>query len=391
MKIVHICLYGPVTDGWNYQDNIIPKYQALDGNETTIIASKWIFNSKGKLELYDKSDYIYDGIRMIRLDLKIGKNINSKFKVYKNLYTTLLNISPDCIFIHNVSFIDIASIVKYAKKFNVLIYADNHCDFSNSGRNIISKYVLHRIIWRHYAQLINPYVKKFYGVLPARVDFLVNEYKIPREKTELLVMGADDDAVQFSINNKDRDIIRKKYNISKDDFLVMTGGKIDSFKTQTILLMDAISKIYNPHLKLIVFGSVEESLIESVQKFVDNERIYYIGWINASESYSYFSSCDLAVFPGRHSVFWEQVAGMGIPMLCKYWEGTTHVDCGGNVLFIYNDNVDEIIKKLNDIINDQNVYNKMKLVANSSKKYFSYRNISRRCIEEMNDEKVKTI
>ena len=41
-------------------------------------------------------------------------------------------------------------------------------------------------------------------------------------------------------------------------------------------------------------------------------------------------------------MFWEQVAGMGIPMVCKYWEGTTHVDCGGNVKFLYRDSVEEI-------------------------------------------------
>ena len=27
MKVTHICLAGPVTDGWNYQDNLLTKYQ----------------------------------------------------------------------------------------------------------------------------------------------------------------------------------------------------------------------------------------------------------------------------------------------------------------------------------------------------------------------------
>ena len=44
--------------------------------------------------------------------------------------------------------------------------------------------------------MINPYVNKFYGVLPARVDFLINEYKLPKNKVELLVMGADDDCIE---------------------------------------------------------------------------------------------------------------------------------------------------------------------------------------------------
>ena len=42
MKIVHLCLCGPVTDGWNYQDNILPKYHKLMGHNTTIVTSEFI-------------------------------------------------------------------------------------------------------------------------------------------------------------------------------------------------------------------------------------------------------------------------------------------------------------------------------------------------------------
>ena len=32
MKVVHICLGGPVTDGWNYQDNLLTKYMKKNGH-----------------------------------------------------------------------------------------------------------------------------------------------------------------------------------------------------------------------------------------------------------------------------------------------------------------------------------------------------------------------
>lgn len=54
---------------------------------------------------------------------------------------------------------------------------------------------------------IEPYVKKFYGVLPARVDFLIDVYNLPKEKCELLVMGADDDLVK----KNEKPEIRKKF------------------------------------------------------------------------------------------------------------------------------------------------------------------------------------
>ena len=49
MKVTHICLAGPVTDGWNYQDNLLTKYQEKLGYDVSIITSEWIWTEKGKL------------------------------------------------------------------------------------------------------------------------------------------------------------------------------------------------------------------------------------------------------------------------------------------------------------------------------------------------------
>lgn len=42
MKIVNDCLAGPVTDGWNYQDSLLTKFQKRNGNEVVIITSQYI-------------------------------------------------------------------------------------------------------------------------------------------------------------------------------------------------------------------------------------------------------------------------------------------------------------------------------------------------------------
>ena len=65
MKIVHICLCGPVTDGWNYQENKLTKYHKIMGLDVTMIASEWIWNSKGEMEQTAKKNYINnDGVRL---------------------------------------------------------------------------------------------------------------------------------------------------------------------------------------------------------------------------------------------------------------------------------------------------------------------------------------
>ncbi len=380
MKILHIMLGNFYIDNYSYQENYLPKYHKDQGHDVEIIASLFTFDENGKGTWLPKaSKYSSEyGIPVTRLDFKKIKTAR-RLRYYIGLEEELERIAPELIFIHGVQFRDIRIVADYCKKHpEVVVYADNHADFSNSATNWVSKHILHHIIWRRCAQIINPYVKKFYGVLPARVDFLVNEYKLPKEKVELLVMGADDELVESAAAPAVRQNIRKKYGLAEDDIVIMTGGKIDAFKTQTLLLMEAVHKIENPKVKLVVFGSVTPELKDKVDDLVDGNKVRYIGWVQAKDSYQHFAACDLAVFPGRHSVFWEQVVAQGIPMLVKRWAGTTHVNVCDNVLFLEQDSIEEIYQKTKDILAN---YKQYKTAAKEASKHFLYSKIAKRSIE----------
>lgn len=387
MKIIHICLCGPVTDNWTYQDNLLPKYHKRLGYDVSVITSEYIWNKNGELDVDYRNVYFNENnIKTIRIKTKYGTTVESKFKKYKNLYRTIWNENPDIIFVHGIQFFDVKEVIKYKKKNpDVKVFVDNHADFSNSATNWLSKNILHKLIWRYYAKSIEPYVIKFYGVLPARVDFLKDMYKIQEDKVDLLVLGADDDKVKEARKNNVKIEIRNMYDIKENDFLIITGGKIDFAKKQTLLLMKAIqilSKSYK-NLKLIVFGSVANDLKEELKDLVDDNNVQYIGWIKPEDSYNYFGAADLVVFPGRHSVFWEQVVGLGIPMVVKYWYGTTHIEIGGNCKYLYTDSVEEIKEVLENIINDGDEYKNMKLAAiTKGKEKFSYEKIAYRSIND---------
>ena len=382
MKIVHICLCGAMTDGFNYQENVITKYHRKLGYDVTIIASQWIWGTDGKLQKTERNNYLNaDGVKMIRLPIKNG-NVNNRLKIYTSLYESIEKEKPDILFIHDCQFLDITTIARYAKKHkNVRIYVDNHVDYSNGAHGWMSKNVLHRGLWRYCVKDIEPYVTTFYGVLPARVDFLKELYDIPAEKCKLLVMGADDELVEKTSSPIVKSRIRDKYQIKKEDFLIVTGGKIDKWKTQTLLLMQAV-QANKSNIRLIVFGSVTSELKNQVAALADGYKIQYVGWMNSEQSYEIFAAADLVVFPGRHSVFWEQVAGQGIPMIVKDWQGTHHIDLGGNVIFLQNDSVDEMEKMIEEIHNNPKLYKMMKECAETKgKDYFSYSNIAKRSLE----------
>lgn len=385
MKIAHICLVGGYTEGLNYQENNLIKYQAEDGHEVSLITTDHCYTEGVWGLCTTETDYINpDGVHIIRLPFAfpLPYNVNRQIGIFKGFKDTLERIRPDIIFVHNLQFQDNRKVASYKRKHpEVIVYADNHSDFSNSARNWFSRNTLYRFWWKPCAKAVEPYVKKFFGVMPSRVDFLQNVYGISADKTDLLIMGADDESVERAAEGEIQKAVREKYNLQPEDFLIVTGGKIDAFKTQTLLLMQAVQEIPQENLKLLVFGSIEEELKEKLLALCDGKKIQYIGWAKGEQSYEYFAAADLVVFPGRHSIYWEQVAAQGIPMICKYWEGTTHVDIGGNVEFLMEDSVAVIREKILELLNHPEKYEQMKRSAESDgRNAFSYRLIARKSV-----------
>lgn len=384
MRITHLCLACFFPDNYSYQENLLPKYHSKLNNEVEVIASTQSFDQYGKVCYLSKTGSYPNeyGIKVTRLAYQRNTSVGRKLRRYNGTYEALEAAASDVLFIHGCQFLDIDVVVKYLKKHPaVRVYVDNHADFSNSATNWMSRNILHKLIWKRCAHLIEPYATKFYGVLPARVKFLKEVYGLPAEKCELLVMGADDELVETAAKPEVRERFREKYGIARDDFLVMTGGKIDRWKTQTLLLMEAVRKITDSKVKLVVFGSVTQELMEQVNALADGVKVQYIGWIQSADTYQCFAAADLVVFPGRHSVFWEQVTGQGIPMLVKDWPGTHHVDLGGNVRFLAQDSAEEIQHAIEDLVDHPETFAAMKKVAEEKgMRVFSYRDIAARAI-----------
>lgn len=385
MKVVHLCLASFYPDNYSYQENMLPRFHKELGYDVEVIASTQSFDEYGRtcfLSNVGTYQNEYD-IKVTRLAYKSDNFIWKKLKRYIGTYDAIEKAIPDILFIHGGQFLDMDQVVKYLKIHkDVTVYVDNHADFFNSALNWVSKYILHKMIWRYTEHSIEPYVKKFYGVLPARVDFLKETYGLPTEKCELLVMGADDELVEKARSNKSRDLIRKKYGIVQGDFLVMTGGKINQNRPETLNLMKAVHDSPIPSIKLIVFGVVSDELNDEFQILLKSEKIQFAGWLDLKNTYEYMAAADLIVFPGLHSVMWEQAVGIGIPCAFKRIKGFEHVDLGGNVVFIDDTSPRGLQRTIENIAANPDKYHKMKLKAlEQGMKVFSYKNIAKRSIE----------
>lgn len=385
MKIVHCCLGSFFNDNYSYQENMLPKYHVRQGHQVVVVASLLSFDHNGKLSLI-KSTGSYnsrDGYKVVRIDYaKPFYRINRFFRHYDGLISILNDEKPDIIFIHGIQFYDILKIVKYVKKHPLtIVYADNHADYCNSATNWLSKNILHRIIYRYYAYKSEPYIRKFFGVLPIRCDFLNDVYKLPESKIEYLEMGIDDAQIEGLNIRENRIEIRKNLNILDDDFLIITGGKIDK-KKNILLLMHAVANMTEDRVKLLIFGNVNPDIKDSFCKILNNsDRLIHIGWLDSLDINKYIMASDLAVMPGSHSVLWEQIVGCGIPSVFKHFEGMHHVDIGGNCRFLYNDSIEEINTVIKEIIHNKEFYMTMQTAAESEeRKRFYYSCIAEKAV-----------
>ena len=311
MKIVHLCLANYFVDNYAYQENMLAKYHILQGHDVTVVASLRTYQEGVVHYLTDPDNYISrEGYRVRRIDYKGPlPTFNGFFPRYRDLIPALEDEAPDVLFMHGSQFMDIAKVGRYIDRHpGVKAYVDNHADLYNSGKKWLSLHILHKIIWRHYARLIEPRVERFFGVTPVRCRFLEQYYKIPAQKIDLLLLGVDDEALKYHKRSEIRKKIRSDLGISPDDFVLVAGGRIEERK-KFHLLMQAVVEMDRPNMKLILFGNRNSDMEPLLQHYSQSDSIHYLGWIEAEKAYEYFLASDLAVFPGSHSVYSEQATG----------------------------------------------------------------------------------
>ena len=358
MNIIHLTLCSLFNEKYAYQDNLLPRYHKKLGHNVTIIAPTYAtINNNGQVyEELKGAKYLSDGCKLIRVSPLIKSyKINNHLHLFKNIAPIIEAENPDLIFTHGVNCFNYLCLINIKKKYpNIQIVFDNHMDNYNSCQNILSKF-LNKVIFKNLiSRKLNKIGKIFYGVTPSRCSFLHDTFGIPQEKIKLLYMGADDDKMQYEKHIEIRKKIRSQYNICDNDFLIITGGKIDT-KKNIHLLLKAVSEYPCKHVKVLFFGSIEDKLKEYITKLLSN-RIIYIGWISSDNVYQYFYAGDIIIFPGLHSVLWEQAIASKRPCIFNHLKGFDHINLEGNCLFLEQSNIDYYKSIINNVFTDKALY-----------------------------------
>lgn len=387
MKILHLALQAPYNEGWGYQENLLPKYQAKMGHEVVLVTTCLENSGNSEYKVCSPTDYISpDNFRVIRIERKKSffQRIRKILCLY-DIYHILKEVNPDFIMVHGLGSFSCLQVKRFVKRIkpDCVVIADNHLDYNNNA--VLSKggavNRLIKFLWKRLNRRMRCCYSKVYGVSPLRTKIANTEFGYPLHMLDTLHAGADDDKINFTQRNDIRSEIRSNYGISEDDFLIVTGGKIDE-KKNIDMVMNAVAEIDKDNVKLLVFGNCTESIKKTIEKLAEHRSVCYIGWIDSDKTYDYFLAADLVMFPGLHSVMWEQACASKTPCVFRRLDGFEHFDIGGNCVFFDDVSVEGIVKEIEDLVFTEK-YRKMKQVCESNKTdIFLYSNIAVKSLEQ---------
>lgn len=376
MKILHLMLSNFYIDKANYQENALTRQNKKDGHDVKIIASTEVFVKNNQLGLISPCSYINeDGIPVERIPYVnlLSKFISKKVRAYPRLYDLISDFSPDIIFFHGAAAYALLTVAKYKKNNpQVKFYVDSHEDFHNSGRNFLSKNILHRIFYKHILIKSLPYIDKLFHITYESKIYLNEIYNISNKYLYFLPLGG------FIPGNEERESVRKKIRtelgISDGQIILIHSGKLDA-KKRTEEIIDAFVGVKDNNLCLLIIGSLDSNLTQKIESAIKSDpRIKYMGWLDSSLLQDYLCAGDLYVQLGSQSVTMQNALCCGCAAAIYPYE--SHKYLLKDTVFYVKDSK-ELSDLLKLIISDKSVLEKKRKESfNLAKDILDYRKIS---------------
>lgn len=246
-------------------------------------------------------------------------NILNKIRAYTDITPILEAFCPDLIYIHDI-IPNIPEVVRYRHRHpDVRIIMDIHMDYTNSGKNWLSRRILHGAIRRWFLNKVRPFLDGIFPNYPHGFKFMRDLYGVDDSEMVLLPLGCDMDYIRSIQDEQDRTAARAELGFGPNDLVVFTGGKLTARK-RFELLAEAIAceELVNAHV--VVAGKVPDddsdysALIERACKPVQ-DRIKFMGWQKTDDMYRLMHIADVAVFASSQSVMWQGAIGSGLPLI----------------------------------------------------------------------------
>jgi len=370
MNIFMLCEF--YSDSVEFQENLLAKYYVKHGHSVTIVTSTFesIFDYYN--DRYDRTvparQFEDNGARIIRL--KYRYNFLNRVRAYTSIDSILEATAPDLIYVHDIM-PNLPEAIRYKTDHpNCRMILDYHADYSNSGRNALSRKVLHGVIRKHFLDMARPHLSRIFPVVPASAAFLHDVYGVPYREMEVLPLGADMDLARRIAAEQGSEALRRKLELDSDDVVIFTGGKLTPNR-KTEVLFQAVSQLDRTNLKIVVIGDSDREhrgyreFLETLA--IGRSDIRFAGWLGREDIYRHMAIADLAIFPASQSILWQQSIAMGLPLIVGDvgWQDIAYLNLADNIVVLKQSEIcaDRMAAVIDEVVTDRRRLAQMALGA----------------------------
>lgn len=261
--------------------------------------------------------YESEGVKVIREKMFFEIFTRAIFFNHKKY---IQEFNPDIVFVDKtVSFNTLVACVLKRRFGYKLVSIDAHLPsgFFATG-NVPLKRFFYFIFRLLFSNFVNNSVDKFIAVQEGTLSIMRKYYGI-RKHIVHIPLGTDPYIYHF--DRRSRQMIRKHFNISPREFVIIYTGKIIKEKGVHILFKAFnILKRKGVRCKLMLVGSAADEYRNYCLSFLEKnyiDDVIWVGFKKAIELYKYYSAADVGVWPLQESMSMNDAASCELPFIAN--------------------------------------------------------------------------
>ncbi|HQY21500.1 MAG TPA: glycosyltransferase family 4 protein [Ignavibacteria bacterium] len=276
---------------------------SLGGAQVLLFDILHYLSKKNDLEIYvitiDSGEYIEKfkkaGIKVF--DLMEKGLVNPK--IYFKMKKLLKYLNPDIVHTH-LNKADFYGRIAAKKTGVKLIYSTCHNYSTHHKGADVNKISIF--------DYIDNFVVKYSGSYLIAISEIVKKYLINRDKrfdsiTDVIYNGVNISKKNYQLEENEIDLLRIKYNVSKDDFLICLSGRFDKQKGH-LFLLDALSEKIKERKNIKIIMPGDGILKKEVENYISKNDLN-----------------EFVILPGFHKDIEKIIEISDLTIVPSLWEG----------------------------------------------------------------------
>lgn len=319
MKVLHVCICGPFTDGLTYQENELIEQHVALGYDVSVIAATDTYGPDMKIVHTEAgTTKLSCGAKLFRLPYAWGLHgwLAAKIRAHGGMRECIESIKPDRILFHGLTAWELLTVGAYVKRNpNVKLFVDCHEDFNNSATSWASRELLHKRFYKPIFHRCMAQISEVLCVTVESFDFAIDFYGSDPAKTRMYPLGGVIEPP--AVNASRRAEFRCRHGFSPADLVITQTGKLDRTKNLATSLR-AFRANPSPRLKFVIAGRMtDEVKVECLPLIEADARIVDLGWQSTEGLRTVLAGSDFFLQPFGQTVTTQMAMCHGCVILAQ--------------------------------------------------------------------------